>query len=163
MKYSIYVIFAIALLISCNDTYDGFVTSPIEEDFSSIANPQERWEAYQLKDYVITQGWTCECFPPNICKAYIINNSVNDVDYQIPKDSYYNRTEKDIYDYTKRKALTIDGAFALIEKYKTSAYKIQVEYDPRFGYPTKLFIDIDSFVVDEEIRRSFSDLKRIVN
>ncbi len=50
-----------------------------------------------------------------------------------------------------------------IEKYKTSADRIEVEYDSRFGFPTKLFIDINAQMADEEISRRFSNIQQILN
>jgi len=156
--------FVIILFVSCSDTssVNSFSTSPIDDDFSSIVSPRERWKAYQLSNYKINESWACECFPPTGCDAFIINNSVTDVDYKLSKDSYYGRSEEEIYNYTKRTAVTVDEAFGLIEKYKTSAHKIEVEYNPRFGYPTKIFIDIDSLIADEEIIRRFGNLQKIV-
>jgi Family of unknown function (DUF6174) len=164
MKKNLFLIFIILGFFSCNDKNDeGFITSPIDEDYSSITDPKQRWEAYKLKDYYVDQSWACECVPPNFCNSYIINNIVIDVKYNISKDSYYGRTEEEIYKQTKNVAKTIDEAFDLIKKYKDSAYKTEVEYDKKFGYPTKIFIDIDSLTADEEIIRRFSNLQKIIN
>ena len=164
MKRNLFLILIILGFVSCNDKNDeSFITSPIDEDYSSIADPKLRWEAYKLEDYYIDQSWSCECLPPNFCNSYIINNTVVGVKYEISKDSYYGRTEEEIFNQTKSVAKTIDEAFDLIDKYKTDAYKIEVEYHSRFGYPTKIFIDIDSLMVDEEIIRRFSNLQKIVN
>ncbi len=165
MKKTLSLAFAIILFVSCNDasSLDSFITSPIDDDFSSIAEPRERWEAYKLSDYKINQSWACECFPPTGCDAFIINNSIADVDYKLSKESYYGRSEEEIYNYTKRMAFTIDEAFDIIEKYKTSAHRIDVEYDSRYGYPAKIFIDIDSLMADEEIIRRFGNLQKIIN
>ncbi len=164
MKTNLFLVLIILVLVSCNDKNDeSFITSPINADYSSITDPKQRWEAYKLKDYYVEQSWTCECVPPNYCRTYIINNSVVDVKYEISKDSYYGRTQEEIYNQTKSAAKTIDEAFAIIDKYKTNAHKIVVEYHQRFGYPTKIFIDIDSLMAAEEIRRSFSNLQKIIN
>ena len=152
------------LLFSCTDPLNdnSFITSSIDEDYSSIENPRERWQAYHLTDYVIKQSWSCECFPPIGCDAYIINNLLKDVKYDLPNEAYFGRSEEEIYEYTKRMAITIDEAFDLIEKYKDSADKIEVKYDPKFGYPTQLIIDIDIQMADEEIIRRFSNLQKII-
>ena len=153
------------LLVYCNNnsSVDSILTAPIEEDYSSISEPRERWNAYKLTNYMIDISWACECFPPLGCEAYIIDNSVAEVKYVIPQEYYYNRSEDDIYNYTKKKAITVDEAFDLIEYYRTNADSVIVEYDSRFGYPTELFIDIDSLMADEEIIRRFSNLQKIAN
>lgn len=164
MKRNLIFIFMIFGFISCNKNDEsGFIISPIDEDYSNIADPKQRWEAYKLKDYYIEQRWACECMPPNFCNSYIINNSVVDIKYEISKRSYHGRTEEEIYNQTKSTAKTIDEAFNLIDKYKGSAYKTEVEYDPKFGYPAKILIDIDSLMADEEIIRRFSNLQKIIN
>ena len=163
-KYLLFI-FVAFLLLSCIDgsNDNSFITSQIDDDFSSIVNPRERWEAYNLKNYTIKQSWSCECYSPVKCDSYIVNNILADVKYEIPKEAYFGRTEEEIFEYTKRMAITVDEAFNLIEQYKTSAAKIEVEYDSQFGFPTKLFIDIDDQIVDEEIIRRFSHLKKIIN
>jgi len=92
-----------------------------------------------------------------------MNNDVSDVEYELSEDVYYGRTDNEVYDYTKNSAMTISEAFSLIESYQSKAHRIETEYDPRFGYPTRIFIDIDSLMADEEIIRRFSKLERILN
>lgn len=163
-KYQFFT-FITLFLYSCSNTSseNHIITSPIEADFSSILDPKERWEAYNLSDYSIEQHWSCECFAPNSCSTVVLNKVVEDVIYEIAENAYFGRSEKEIYDYTKKMAITIDEAFKLIEKYKNSADKIEVEYDPRFGFPTKIFIDINVNTADEEIIRRFDNLLQILN
>ncbi len=165
MKKYLFFISILFLLLSCSDTSKEkhFITSPIDADFSFIVDPKERWEAYNLSDYVIDQHWSCECFSPNSCSSFILNKVLDDVIYDISDEAYFGRTENEIYDYTKRMAITVDEAFNLIEKYKASADEIDVEYDSRFGFPAKLFIDIDAQMADEEISRRFSNLQQVLN
>jgi Family of unknown function (DUF6174) len=162
MKKIIYILFVLSL-ISCNDREDNsIITVPIDENYSNIKDPQKRWQAYHLNNYTITETQYCECPAPNIWEALIYNNSVEYVKYEIPKNAYHNRTEDEIYSQTKNRAITIDEAFALIQKYKDTAYKV-IKYDSRFGYPTRIFIDIDSLMADEEIIREFDNLEKVIN
>jgi len=165
MKNHFFIGILSLFLVFCSDgsNNNSILTVPIEEDYSYISEPRERWDAYKLSNYIIDISWACECFPPLKCEALIIDNSIIDVNYSIPQESYYGRSDEEIYNYTKKKALTIDSAFNLIEHYQTNAHRVIVEYNPRFGYPTKLFIDIDSLLADEEIIRRFSNLKKIAN
>jgi len=158
-------LFVLFLLVSCGDVSNqkSYITSPINDDFSSIVEPRERWKAYNLSSYTIDQNWACECYSPTGCSSYIVNKVLTDVIYDIPKEAYYGRSEKEIFDYTKRMAITVDEAFDLIDKYKTSADIIEVEYDSRFGFPSKLYIDINAQTADEEISRRFSNIQQILN
>lgn len=164
MKKYLFLIMVISIIISCDDKNNetSFITSLVSENYSSIADPLERWQAYGLTNYSIEESRTCECFPPNSCTAYIVGNEVLDVDYELSEQGYYGRTREEIYSYTKNFAMTIDDAFSLIEKYRATAHKIETEYDPRFGFPSTIYIDIDSLMADEEIHREFKNLKRLI-
>ena len=155
------------VIISCSsptdiEKPDSFVTSSIEEDYSSINNPLERWKAYNLVDYSIDAGWGVESYIPNIYTTYVINNKVKEIKYEISKDEYYGRTKEEIDNFIKLHAKTIDEVFFIIELNKNKAQRINVEYDARFGYPTKVYIDIDTLVADDEFLKSFSNLKRVI-
>ncbi|MEO8398192.1 MAG: DUF6174 domain-containing protein [Ignavibacteriaceae bacterium] len=152
------------MLISCHNLeVDDIATGSVEENFSSIKDPEERWQAYNLKNYTIEEVQYCECLPPNKWNTIIANNIVEDVKYEISKDSYYSRTEDEIYNQTKKSAITIEEAFELIKQYKNNSYRLDVKYNIRFGYPERIFIDIDSLIADEEIIREFSNLKKTIN
>lgn len=163
MKKYYLLLVVIMGFISCSEKNNqGFITASVDEDYSSIRDPQQRWNAYKLSNYYIEESWACECVPPNVCITYVMNNTVIDVEYNLSTDSYYGRTEDEVYNQTKSTAKTVDEAFALIAKYKDVAYKVEVEYDERYGYPTRIFIDEDSMMVDDEIIRKFKNLQRIV-
>ena len=164
MNKFVLLLFAFLLVNSCSDSRDerSFTTVPVSEDFSAIADPFARWQAYQLSDYAIGESRLCECFPPVHFTTYIIDDEVADVEYELAKEFYFSRTEKEVYDYTMNAAMTVNEAFAIIEHHRDSAHRIIVEYDPRFGYPSSIFIDIDTLMADEEIIRSLDNLKKIV-
>lgn len=142
----------IFLLISCT-TQDGIVTTSIEEDFSAIENPKERWEAYELSNYQISQKRTCECLGIPY-DALILNGSVEEIKYEGEKSE-----DKD--KWVSKSAITVDNAFELIEKYQDEAHSIKVSYHPKYGYPTKIGINIVEMIADEEIIYRMSDLKKI--
>lgn len=150
--------------ISCDSTEkEQFITASINEDHSSIVDPRERWEAYHLSNYFIEQSWACECLPPSGCSTFIVNGIVTEIKYELDANGYYGRTKEEIYAQTKTTAMTVDDAFDLIDIYKENSDLMIIEYDQRFGFPTRIFFDIDSLMADEEINRRFSGLQRIVN
>lgn len=156
------IIVALAISSCSSDTEDSsFTTAPIEEDYSYIVDPQERWKAYHLENYSIDQAWYCFCPTPNQCTSFIINDSILDVDYEPYKDSDGTRNLKEIYDYVLYMAKTVDEVFDLIDRYRTVAFKMEVEYDARFGFPTMFSVDYDSMMIDDEMTRRFSNLKKI--
>jgi hypothetical protein len=159
------LIFVTIILTSCGGKNDdpSVITATINEDFSDIVDPVERWSAYNITNYSLEESRTCECLPPNFFTVFIVDNKVADIEYNLSNDLYIGRSEGEIYDYTKNLAMTIDEAFLLIENSKRMAHKIQIEYDARFGYPTQIFIDRDSLIIDDENLRGFSNLRRIIN
>lgn len=162
MKSYIFIVFIVISFVSCKNKTesDEFVLTPIYENFSSIIDPRERWEAYNLKKYTIHQGWTCECLPPYNCESFVVNGEIDAVSYDIIEDSYHGRSDQEIYYYVKNKSMSVNEAFELIDHYKNTAYEIKVSYNSRYGYPAKIYIDIDSSIVDEEIIHNFSKLNK---
>lgn len=143
---------------NCSDNGLNFNLSEIEEDYSYIENPRERWEAYQLGDYYIKQGWSCFCTPPYGADLYIQNKEVTS--FELINNSNRSLTENE-KENGKSNLLTVDEAFELIEEYEGKAFSIQVEYHPKFGYPTLIEIDYVKGAIDDEISFIFKDLKKI--
>ncbi|MGN8224798.1 DUF6174 domain-containing protein [Gracilimonas sp. BCB1] len=140
------------LITSCN-AENGIVTVSIDEDFSEIQDPRERWQAYQLSDYQIVQQRICECLGLEYT-TLIIADSVQKISYDSKRTDEYD-------EFALRNAITIDQAFDLIEEYGDIAASISVKYHPKFGYPERLFIDINEMTADEEIIYEIRDLKKI--
>jgi len=152
------------IFISCDSAEEEqFITAAINEDHSSIVDPRERWEAYHLSNYFIEQSWACECLPPSGCSTYVVNGIVTEIKYELDANGYYGRTKEEIYSQTKTTALTVDDAFDLIDIYMDNSDFSIIEYDQRYGYPTRIYFDIDSLIADEEISIRFSGLQKIVN
>ncbi|MCF7807312.1 MAG: DUF6174 domain-containing protein [Candidatus Marinimicrobia bacterium] len=164
MKRYLTLLICIIFVAACEESKlePPYTTASISENFSSIENPLLRWRTYDLSDYALKEGRSCECFGPNSFTAYMSDGDVFDVEYQLPEEGYVGRTEDQIYTYTKDLAMSVEEAFSLIDEHESTAYRLVVEYDERFGYPSYISIDIDSMIVDEEIVRTFSDLERLV-
>ena len=148
----------ILVIISCSDNGLNFNLSEIEEDFSHIENPKERWEAYQLDGYHIEQRWYCYCNPPIGANLYIQNDKVTSFDFLNKSNASFSKTEKESAEYH---ILTVEDAFHLIEKNRDSAYSIEVEYNPKYGYPSNIDIDYAKNIADDEIGYFFTNLKKI--
>ncbi|MFA5668569.1 MAG: DUF6174 domain-containing protein [Balneolaceae bacterium] len=148
----ILILLSLMFLFSC-DSENGILIIPIEEDFSAIENPRERWDAYKLSDYKITQQRVCECLGIEY-SVYVFNNS-------ILESIYESKSTKESDKFVSKNAITVNEAFDLIEEYESKAHSISVNYHPQFGYPTKLLIDIHEMIADEEIIYRMSNLEKI--
>ena len=57
--------------------------------------------------------------------------------------------------------LSVDDLFKQIdEAISNGAEKVQVEYDPQFGFPTSIYIDRSSMIADEESSIKVSNFQR---
>lgn len=152
---SVLILLSLIVLQGCfaNETLE------ITDDYSHIENPKERWAAYKLNDYSISQTRICECLPPYEWVNQVVKNKVVDVEFEMPEQM--SQSKEDIREGLLRySAITVDEAFLLIDEYEGKADSIKVSYDERFGYPSSLLIDPSKDIADEEIIYSFYDLKR---
>ena len=132
----------------------GFVTEPVRGDFSEIADPRERWEAYGLTDYTINQTRQCFCPPP---RAYAI--VVRDGDVVAVRNPEPPVEQGEMF---LEQFMTVDELFDLIESAKQqNPAKLEVSYHPRFGFPTEVDIDISGQIADEELYMTLSDLRAL--
>jgi Family of unknown function (DUF6174) len=155
-KYLLKIVF-LGLIVSCseNATEDKIVTASIAEDYSSITDPYTRWQAYKLQDYVIDEGISCNCPDLGLVKGIIMNNEVYDVEYDVASDVFPDKSKQEIDEQMMHFVMTVDEAFEFINSF-SDAQIVDVEYDARFGFPSRMYVDVDSFAVDVEFSRIFT-------
>ena len=157
-KFIAFQMLLFLIISGCADNGVNYDLSEVKEDFSSIEDPRARWDAYKLNDYYVEQSWACECLPPYGGESYIVDGKVKSYEFYDLPEGEYSEEQKE---WGRTRLMTIDEAFDLIESYEGKAHSVQIEYDTKFGYPTKINIDIDEMMADEEIHHSFSNLKEI--
>lgn len=161
------------LVCSCSSNSDEFSYEVLEinENYSQVENPEERWKSYNLANYAVEQHWIEEASLGNI-STFVVGGKVANVDFGSVEETssgenYLQYYGKKRYEEAKSKVATIDTAFELIEEYqKKSNYAVEVEYHPRFGYPTLIDIsliqeDSEVFVADADIKVVMNNLKKI--
>lgn len=131
----------------------GLGPDPFQQDFSNIADPQARWQAYGIDTYRVTETRACECLPPYRWTAFVRNGKVVDVEV----DPVQGIDPEDARRLALKMAWTVEGAFDLIEQAQ-DADKVAVGYDPRYGFPAGIVIDWDLGMADEETYQNMSDL-----
>ncbi len=144
---------AIALLVSCGS--DGPLFVPITEDFSHIEDPSERWRAYNLQNYTISQMRSCFCGPPYSWTAIIRGGEVVDV-VVMDKEG----DSKELHAKAMQMAWTVEEAFELIREAAEGADNYEVQYHSRFGYPVEFSVDWNSGLADDELRQELTDLRK---
>ena len=137
------LILGLALLSSCTD----LGTAPdhgLSADYSGIADPATRWEAYAIEDYSLLQSRTCFCVDGG--KQVLVTVRSGNI------SSVVDPADGSILAADRRGAfMTIPGLFALVKSIDTTKVaSLQVSYDPRYGYPLRVFVDPSSQIADEE-------------
>lgn len=139
-----------------SDETDKYITAPIEADFSYIADPEARWKAYDIKNYVITQRRDCFCPYRGPFKLFVINNEIQDA-LDVAADTLLSD------EMIKNIALlTIDELFELTRQLSGDSLAfLEIKYDERFGYPALIRVDVDRRIIDEEYSYSTAALAKI--
>jgi hypothetical protein len=130
-------------------------TAPIREDHSGVADPHERWRAYRLSSYVLSEAVFCFCDVQSPCWVYVQNGRIIDVLRQADGSS--------VPEQQRGMHLTVEQLFDLIARVEADSIAVSlVQYDPRFGYPTRLSIDWMPEAVDDEVRYEVRGVERLL-
>lgn len=144
------------IIYSCDEQnlLTGSDLEQITADHSNIEDPLQRWQAYDLHNYVIEQQLNCFCLSAGKNFQVWVNNDkiskIIDDATKVPIDSALWPVYK-----------TIDELFAICQSAAAdSAFNFQVEYNARFGYPEHISIDYSEQTADDEITYTSKNLLR---
>lgn len=137
---SLMAIFALMLsltFLSC-DKSGGPVSS-------STLELRSLWLKHATQTYVIEQMRVCFCPGPHgFVRLTVVDNQIVE---GVTADSGDSLTIEELKRYK-----TVDGLFEFIDEMEgRKPAVLQVEYDPDFGYPKNVYVDLHPEVVDEEI------------
>ncbi len=120
------------------------------ESLSEFKLNKNKWEALAVNSYNYTFQISCYCIrEATLPKAVqVVNGEILKVDgASYDEDEYWG-------------VHTIDQLFDLIDKAeKDKVHRLEAEYNVVKGYPTKVYIDRDEMMADEEMSYYVSDLK----
>lgn len=152
MQYKIYLIFNMVLtviLLSCSENSSSlyteeYITANIKPIHKNISNPYERWKAYSLDNYEFSYIQNCFCYWGGKEFKVVVRNGilydVYDPDGEVLVDtSQYSlfRTINQLFDFTD----DIDP---------NNVASFTHEYDSLYGYPSKVWVDYNYQMADEE-------------
>ncbi len=123
-----------------NDPYEDFETTYLE----SIPTEAFAWARTGVTNYAF--AFTRYCFCPNSGTTYEINVRNNNVVSARNTDTG-EMVEQEQLDYYP----TVDELHLQLLKQNNKAHKITAEYNSRWHYPTKVYVDIHPMMADEEI------------
>ncbi len=142
-------------LPGCSDLGTGvkYLTEPIAENYSSISDPYQRWQAYHLSSYVIEERF--DAFSPDagvVCRVYVRDGTI--VEVLKKRDG---QPVAGVHPYK-----TIEELFALARAYPDSGFEVAVQYDERFGFPTSLSVNPRAQIYDAGFGYSAGNIMHLV-
>lgn len=131
-------------LIACSTT-TAPISDPFDADHSSIVDPKQRWESYGADDYVVSQFIGCFCIENGPWFLTYKDGLLADV-----KDSITNASIES--SRWPKAVVSVPELFirADTSTYTTKPHILRVTYDPRYGYPTDIYIDYEEWTSDDE-------------
>lgn len=142
MRQCYFLVFLI-LFITCSETES-------HETISSFEANKEKWENASILDYSFVFQVSCYCTEEYTSPKTVSVRSGNIV--TVNDLAYSEEIHRGIF--------SINDLFKEIEKASNQNVAVlETTYDSFYGFPTKLYIDRDERIADEEIGYSISNFK----
>ncbi|UTW46519.1 hypothetical protein KFE80_06505 [bacterium SCSIO 12696] len=115
--------------------------------------PQQQWANLSPQNYVYTAQRSCFCTSEYTRQIRVV----------VSKGSVVSATYLDSGTMVSAQVLkslrTVDQWFAYIRKGQEKPFhQLEVSYDPKLGYPTRIYGDINARIADDEQTVTLSDL-----
>ena len=125
-------------------------------EMSQVALHQLKWQSAALSNYQYEFSWQCFCLPDYVAPVLVtVREGVID-------SVVYTHTHLPVDVDKLNRYLTIDELFTFIQSViDEEAIKIVSEYDLEYGFPTKVWIDWNEMIVDEERGFQVSNLVEV--
>ena len=118
----------------------------------NLDKARDLWEKSKITQYEFVQTRTCFC-PTDYTRAMKYNVNNNSIVGLVTYQDNGSIVSGDKYEGL----MTVESAFDLIQdSIDNNVASIIVEYDPTYGYPTKISIDTSEMIADEEMYYTFS-------
>lgn len=147
-KFLVLIAFALAFLIlavSCNTT--------IPDDFTSS---ERLWDSKNMADYNFTLERHCFC--PQDRRGPVMIHVRDGIVFSVVYADTGLAANPDFF----ADADTLDDLFGKVrDAYVNKAERIDVTYDPDFGYPATIYIDVSTQIADEEQGYTVTDFQKI--
>lgn len=121
-----------------------FEPDPLADERHALESARRRWASQTLRDYEFVYKADCNC-PPDLTRWSLVTVRDGAVDtVRFVDGGYPAMIGTTAYPTVEQLFDRID--FALMRRART----IRVSYDPRMGFPTSAFIDLEGGVADDE-------------
>lgn len=147
------ILFGTFFVTSCKGDFSTFHKELPEETTIEIA--YQKWQWNRLSSYQIEQLIVCYCLPPagRWIQLTVLENEITSA------INLGNGEEisQELFD----RLYTIEEVFELIQEFEASdPVKLEIEYDPKYGYPRNVDYDYSTSIADDEFileMRSFKE------
>lgn len=145
MRKTLSLLWLLVVLTSCTLLDQG-------DDLTRLTEHRQQWEAHRITDYRYTLQILCFC-PPEIRQPVVI---------EVRNDATVSITAVEsgaVVDLEHFKRLdTIEELFDLIEAALIGkAARVDVTYDPTWGFPTHISIDHVKDAIDDEVEYTVTE------
>ncbi|CAJ1967666.1 unnamed protein product [Cylindrotheca closterium] len=118
--------------------------APLTKWQNELEAGKRLWSEQNIKSYNYTYQRSCECLDESQLAKLV---QVVDGDVVTTGDVSAQATQRS----SLNEAPTLDGLFVIIQDgINRNAFRIVVDYDPKYGYPTSVYIDYYEMIADEE-------------
>lgn len=119
----------------------------------SLDEKRSDWDAAAMNSY--DYHYRRSCFCPEGGKTVVVTVAEGEV-----TEAFYLEGGVYLSDTELQWVYTIDGLFDEVQDaIDERVYELSVEYHETLGYPSRIAIDVDEMMVDEEITHFVSDLQ----
>lgn len=124
-------------------------------DAEDLSRHRSLWERQGPPAYEFIYQRMCECLP-----EHTMPMKINVREGQIR--SVLNGHTGEELDPESHRALRIEELFALVQDaLERGAHRVDVTYDPHYGYPVSIFVDDHPRMVDDEFQITAKDLRPV--
>ena len=118
-----------------------------------------RWDAAGVSSYAYTYQKVCECHREQPSDTIVTVEQGRIVDVRYDRDEYLAEVPVPPERYAWFR--TVDDLFALVAGALERAAVVRVSYEPRLGYPTRIFVDYERDLVGEEVELRVLQLREL--
>ena len=133
----------------------GFAIALIGAMVAGVALSQDldeglaRWRAAGIHDYEYSYQRVCECHPDIPADTIVTVRDGTVVAVRYAREDY--AADVELAADRVRWFRTIDDLFGLVESAESQNAVLRVTYDPRYGFPTAIYVDYLADVVGDEL------------
>ena len=156
LMFMIFALTACSLEPEVSAVVKTLLSQEASPEMSQVALHQLKWQSAALSNYQYEFSWQCFCLPDYVAPVLVtVREGVID-------SVVYTHTHLPVDADKLNRYLTIDELFTFIQSaIDEEAIKIVSKYDLEYGFPTKVWIDWNEMIADEERGFQVSNLVEV--